>query len=713
MERIKNVVKRDGTEVPFDKEKIYNAIMKAMRYGSGLVDEELARYIATSAIFNLKDKCTIYDIEDFVYQSLIKLGDLLTAKSYTEYKAVQTFKRKTNTTDQSILGLVRGTNEEAIMENSNKDAKTSSTQRDLIAGEVSKDISRRLLIPTHIVQAHDSGIIHWHDMDYTLNPIPNCCLVNLKDMLDNGTVINGTAIDSPNSFLTACTIATQIMAQIASGQFGGQTISVTHLAPYVRKSKERYYDLLKDIIKNEKTLDETIEKLLTKEIASGVQTIQYQINTISSTNGQTPFVSLFLYLNEDVEYIEETAMIIEEILKQRLKGTKNEVGVYVTTTFPKLLYVLDENNIHNNSKYYYLTQLSARCSAKRLVPDYISAKKMKENYDGEVFPCMGCRSFLSNWKNPETGKYEWYGRQNLGVVTLSLPDVGLSANKDINKFWNILNERLELCKEALLYRIELLRGTPTTISPIHWLHGGISRLSKDDTIDKVIDSGKCTISLGYAGLFECVMALIGESHTTPKGEQLALKIMNYLKMKCEEWKKETGYAFGLYGSPIESTTYKFARCLKQRFGVIEGITDKLYITNSYHVNVQEPIDAFTKMKFESQFQKISSGGAISYIETANLNHNIEAVLTLIKYIYNNIQYCEINTKSDYCQICGFDGEILVDDNLEWYCPNCGNQNKDKMNVIRRTCGYLGGNFWNKGRTQEIKERVLHLDDTEL
>ena len=388
MERIKNVIKRDGTEVPFDKEKIYNAIMKAMRYGSGLVDEELARYIATSAIFNLKDKCTIYDIEDFVYQSLIKLGDLLTAKSYTEYKAVQAFKRKMNTTDQSILGLVRGTNEEAIMENSNKDAKTASTQRDLIAGEVSKDISRRLLIPTHIVQAHDSGIIHWHDMDYTLNPIPNCCLVNLKDMLDNGTVINGTAIDSPNSFLTACTIATQIMAQIASGQFGGQTISVTHLAPYVRKSKERYYDLLKDIIKNEKTLDETIEKLLTKEIASGVQTIQYQINTISSTNGQTPFVSLFLYLNEDVEYIEETAMIIEEILKQRLKGTKNEVGVYVTTTFPKLLYVLDENNIHNNSKYYYLTQLSARCSAKRLVPDYISAKKMKENYDGEVFPCI-------------------------------------------------------------------------------------------------------------------------------------------------------------------------------------------------------------------------------------------------------------------------------------------------------------------------------------
>ena len=710
---IKKVIKRDGTEVDFNKEKIYNAIMKAMKHGSGIVNDILARDITDSSMFDLKDKSTIYEIEDYVYNSLIELGDSLTAKAYTEYKAVQAFKRKTNTTDESILSLVRGVNEEAIMENSNKDAKTASTQRDLIAGEISKDISRRLLIPTHIVQAHDEGIIHWHDMDYTLQPIPNCCLVNLKDMLTNGTVINGTMIDTPNSFLTACTIATQVIAAIASGQFGGQTITTSHLAPYVRKSKQRYYTLLKDTITDEVILNETVDKLLKKEIEAGVQTIQYQINTISSSNGQTPFVSIFMYLDEEIDYIEENALIIKEILKQRIKGTKNEVGVYTSPTFPKLIYTLDENNIHEDSDYFYLTKLAAECTAKRLVPDYISAKIMKEHYDGEVFGAMGCRSFLSNWINPETGKYEWYGRQNLGVVTLNLVDVGLSSKGDIDSFFNILDERLELCKEALLHRIELLKGTPSSISPIHWQHGGIARLTKDETLDKVIESGKCTISLGYAGLYECIMSLIGESHTTENGERLAIKVMTHLRNRCDEWKKETGYAFGLYATPLESTTYKFARCLKKRFGVIDGVTDKLYITNSYHVNVQEEIDAFSKMKFESQFQKISSGGAISYVESSNLTHNQDAIIAIIKFIYDNIQYCEINTKSDYCHECGYDGEILIDDELEWYCPNCNNRNKDKMNVVRRTCGYLGGNFWNKGRTQEIKERVLHLDDTEL
>lgn len=486
-------------------------------------------------------------------------------------------------------------------------------------------------------------------------------------------------------------------------------MTTSHLAPYVRKSKQRYYDLLKDTIDDKDLLNKTVNELLKKEVASGVQTIQYQINTLNSTNGQSPFVSLFLYLNEDLEYIEENAMIIEEIIKQRYKGVKNKAGIYITPTFPKLLYVLDENNVPKDSEYRYLTDLAVKCTAKRMNPDYISAKKMKENYDGEVFPCMGCRSFLSNWKNPETGKYEWYGRQNLGVVTLNLVDVGLSANKNLDKFWRILEQRSRLCKEALLFRIKLLRNSPTSVSPIHWQNGGIARLSEGDTIDKVIDSGKCTISLGYAGLYECVKSLIGVSHTTKKGEELALQIMKKLKQYCEDWKKETGYAFGLYGSPIESTTYKFARCLQERFGIIEGVTDKKYITNSYHVNVCEEIDAFSKMDFEAQFQSISTGGCISYVEIPNMNNNLKAVATLVDYMYDHIQYCEINTKCDYCINCGFDGEIKINENLEWYCPNCGNKDQSKMNVIRRTTGYLGGNYWNKGRTQEISERVLHLE----
>lgn len=524
------------------------------------------------------------------------------------------------------------------------------------------------------------------DMDYALQKIPNCNLINLKDMLDNGTVINGKAVDSPKSFLTACTIATQIMAQVACGQFGGQTTSLSHLAPYVRKSKQRYYELLKDTIENKEELDKAVDKLLKKEVASGVQTIQYQILTLATSNGQSPFVSLFMYLNEDEEYIEEMAMIIEEVLKQRILGVKNEQGVYVSPSFPKLLYVLDENNVHKDSEYYYLTELAEKCLVKRIVPDFISAKKMKEYYDGEVFPCMGCRSFLSPFIDPTTGKYKWYGRQNLGVVTINLVDIALTAKGDIDKFWSIFDERLALCKEALLLRINLLRGTSSGISPIHWQHGAIARLGKDETIDSVLESGACSISLGYIGLHETVKALIGESHSTPKGEKLAVEIMKYMRNATDTWKKETGYGFGLYGSPSEALTYRFATKLQQRHGIIEGVTDKLYITNSYHYHVCEEVDAFTKMKFESQFQKISSGGNISYIEIPNMYHNMQAIHSVVEFIYENMQYCEINTKSDYCQVCGYDGEIKIDDDLEWYCPNCQNRDRSKMNVVRRTCG---------------------------
>lgn len=703
-------IKRDGTLVEFNREKIYNAIMKAMKLGSGIVSEPTARLISLEAEnkYGKVDTVSIFEIETFVFERLVHHGHELTAKAYEGYRAIQSFKRETNTTDNSILGLIRGTNKEVINENSNKNGYISSTQRDLIAGEVSKDLSRRHLIPAHIVQAHDEGVIHYHDMDYALQQIPNCCLVNLKDMLDNGTVINGKRVDSPNSFLTACTIATQIMAQIAGGQYGGQTSSLSHLAPYVRKSKERYYNLLKDSITNIDDLNNAVDKLLKKEVASGVQTIQYQIQTLATANGQSPFVSLFMYLNEDEEYIEEMAMIVEEVLKQRILGVKNEQGVYVSPAFPKLLYVLDDNNTYEGSEYYYLTQLAVECVSKRIVPDFISAKKMKEHYDGEVYPCMGCRSFLSPWKD-ENGQYKWYGRQNLGVITLNLVDVALSSKGDTDVFWNIFNERLELCKEAILLRVDLLRGASSGISPIHWQHGAIARLGKDETIDKVIDSGACSISLGYIGLCEAVRALIGESHTSPKGEKLAIEIMQHMRATVDKWKAETGYGFGLYGTPSESLTYRFATKLKQRHGFIEGITDKNYITNSYHVHVCEEIDAFSKMAFESQFQKISSGGTISYIEVPNMKHNLDALHRAVEFMYENMQYCEINTKSDYCQVCGYDGEIKINDDFDWYCPNCNNMDKNKMNVVRRTCGYLGENFWNLGRTHEIKERVLHMN----
>lgn len=706
------VIKRDGNLTTFDRSKIETAIMKAMQYGSGIVSKPTAKLISLEAenLFNRDSRTTasISDIEKFVFERLVHHGHEHTARAYEGYRSVQAFKRETNTTDEAILGLIRGTNEEAISENSNKNAFVASTQRDLVAGEVSKDLARRHLIPAHIVQAHDEGVIHYHDLDYALQQIPNCNLVNLKDMLDNGTVINGKRVDSPNSFLTACTIATQIMAQVASGQFGGQTSSLSHLAPYVRKSRERYYDLLKDTINSIDELNNTVDKLVKKEIASGVQTIQYQIQTLATSNGQSPFVSLFMYLNEDEEYIEEMALIIEEVLKQRILGVKNEQGVYVSPAFPKLLYVLDENNTYEGSEYYYLTKLAVECVSKRIVPDFISAKKMKEHYEGQVFPCMGCRSFLSPWKD-ENGNYKWYGRQNLGVVTLNLPDVALTAKGDLDMFWEILDRRLELCKEALMVRVDLLRGTPSDISPIHWQHGAVARLKKGETIDSIIDSGACSISLGYIGLCETVRALIGQSHTTPEGEKLAVAIMKRLRESTDRWKQETGLGFGTYGTPSESLTYRFATKLQQRHGIIDGITDKLYLTNSYHVHVCEEIDAFSKMAFESQFQKISSGGTISYIEVGNMKHNLDALHRTVEFMYENMQYCEINTKSDYCQECGYDGEILIDEELEWYCPNCGNRDKNKMNVVRRTCGYLGENFFNKGRTQEIKERVLHLN----
>ena len=710
------IIKRDGREAQFNKTKIKQAVVKSMRNGSGIYLPDIARLIANDAerYFEKQDETpTIQKVEVYVYNRLIHYGQGLTAKAYEGYRAIQAFKKEASDTDEAILGLVRGTNEEAINENSNKDAKSASTQRDLIAGEVSKSIMRRKKLPAYMTQAHDEGILHYHDMDYGIQQIFNCCLVNMEDVLGNGTVINKKGVDRPKSFQTACTIATQVMAQIASGQYGGQTISLAHLAPYVRVSYEKYLREVaaegqeNDIQYSQSQIEKIAKRRTRKEVKDGVQTIQYQINTLATSNGQSPFVSLFMYLEEAGEYEEEMAMIIEEVLSQRLKGIKNEKGVYVSPAFPKLLYVLDENNIHKDSKYRHLTELAARCVSRRLMPDFISAKVMKENV-GHVFPPMGCRSFLSPWYD-ENGNAKFYGRFNMGVVSVNLPDIALSADGDVEEFWRIFNERTSLAKEMLLTRIDLLRGAPVEISPIHWQHGALARLEKGQTIDHLFENGYATISLGYVGLHECVKVLTGESHTSAnKGQKMALEIIQALRDKVDSWKEETGYGFGLYGTPAESLVYKFARKTKERFGVIEGVTDKLYFTNSYHVHVQEEIDAFEKLKFEAQFQKISSGGCISYIEVPNMNNNIEAVLQVIEYMYENIQYAEINTKSDYCQCCGFDGEIIINEDLQWECPNCGNTNKDKMNVCRRTCGYLGENFWNLGRTQEIKERVLHL-----
>ena len=714
------VQKRNDKIDNFDGQKIYNAIMKAMKYGSGIVKEDVATTITHEIVqelmsLNKKTISITNDIEPLVFNKLCDKGETITARMYECYRAKRELQRQENALDEAEAGIVDGYNKEEREENSNKNPDIAATQRDLMAGTYSRDYSRRKKLPINIMAAHDEGQIHFHDSDYFMQHIHNCCLVNLEDMLQNGTVINGKKIEPPKSFQTCCTIATQIVQQIANGQYGGQTISLTHLAPFVRVS----YKKIKankiaewnanEFIYTESMLESAVMKELKKEIKAGVQTIQYQINTFSTSNGQAPFLSIFMYINEDEEYKKETAMIIEEMLRQRIQGIKNEQGVYVTPSFPKLLYVLDENNTYEDSEYFYLTKLAAECVTKRMVPDFISAKIMRQNYDGEVFPCMGCRSFLSPWKDPETGKYKWYGRFNQGVVTINLVDVGLSANKNKELFWSILDKRLELCKQALMLRHENLKGTSTRISPIHFRYGGLARLKKDETIDSLLVNGYSTISLGYAGLYECVMSMLGKSHTTEEGEKFALDIMNFMKNKCELWKKETTIAFGLYGTPLESTTYKFAKCLKQRFGVIPEVTDHDYITNSYHVNVREKIDPFEKLKFESKFQSISSGGAISYVEMENMVGNEEAVIQVMQYIYENIQYAELNGKFDYCHVCGHT-EMKIDENNEWYCPNCGNRDKEKMNVARRTCGYIGDNFFNYGRTAEIKDRVTHLSN---
>ena len=707
------VVKRNGSLAGFDKNKIYNAIMKAMKNGSGIVKPNIAKKIADEIEeeFADRDEIRISEIETAVFDKLIAKKQKITAKAYESYRAIQEFKRNRTELDKIIEGIVDGTNEEAINENSNKNAYIASTQRDLMAGEYSKDYSRRNLLPANILYAHDEGIIHMHDLDYFMQHIHNCCLVNLKDMLQNGTVINRKMIEKPKSLQTACTVATQAVQQIANGQYGGQTISLAHLAPFVRISFHKYLEKYKNRGCSPEDANTYAMEDLHEEIKAGIQTIQYQINTFSTSNGQAPFLSIFMYISEEPGYEKETAMLIEEMLRQRIQGMKNEVGAYITPAFPKLLYVTDKNNIYPGSEYFYLTELAAECVSKRMMPDFISAKIMRQNYDGEVFPCMGCRSFLAPWKD-ENGNYKWYGRFNQGVVTLNLVDVGLSADKDIDTFWNILDERLNLCYQALMLRHERLENTPLSTSPIHWKYGGLSRLDGDN-FNELLHNGYSSISLGYAGLYECVMSLIGQSHTTPEGEKLAVKIMQHLRDACDKWKKETGIGFSLYGTPLESTTYKLAKCLKKRFGIIPGVTDHDYVTNSYHVNVREHISAEDKLKFESQFQNISSGGAVSYIETCNLANNIPAVIELMQFMYENIQYAEMNGKFDYCQECGFEGEMKLNDNNEWYCPCCGNRNHEKLNIARRTCGYIGDNFWNKGRTAEIKDRYVHVDNKEL
>ena len=704
-----NIIKRDGSIVEFNRCKIEDAILKAMKYGSGIYEEEIAKKIAKEIEINCfenENSPTVYQVENMVYNKLIQYKHELTAKAYEGYRAVQSFKREVNTTDDSIIGLLDKSNEEVINENSNKNGVLASTQRDLIAGEVSKDISRRKIIPAHIVHAHDEGVLHYHDMDYAMQPIHNCMLINLEDMLQNGTVINNKLVESPKSFSTACTIVTQIIAQIASGQYGGNTITIKHIAPFLRVSYDKYFNKYKEKY-TEEMAHELAEDRMLEELKSGIQTIRYQLSTLHTSNGQSPFSTIYLEIEEGHEYEREMALICEEMIRQRLEGMKNYKGQNIGEEFPKLVYLLDEHNCLEGGKYDYITKLAAKCSAKRLVPDYQSAKIMRKNYEGETFPPMGCRSHLSPWKD-ENENYKWYGRFNQGVISLNLVQVALTANKDMNKFWEVLDERLELCKEALMVRHNLLLGTTSDVSPIHWQHGGIARLEKGEKIDKLLKNGYSTLSLGYVGICEMTYAMLGVSHTTKEGEEFALKVMNHLNNTCQEWKKETGLGFGLYGTPGESLTSRFCRIDKQKFGEIKNVTDRMYYTNSYHVHVTEEIDAFSKLKFESQFHDISLGGCISYVEVPNMNKNLEAVEQIINYIYHNVQYAEINTKSDVCFKCGYNGEILLDNNLEWYCPNCNNKSTDDMQILRRTCGYLGSNVWGKGRTQEIGQRVLHL-----
>ena len=726
------IIKRDGHTVDYCPEKIENAIKKA----NNEVEEEervsdiqiknIIKYIESKG--KRRRRLLVEEIQDIIEMRLMSLGKYALAKEYITYRYTRELVRRSNTTDLSIKELIDGESEYWNTENSNKNATVVTTQRDYLAGITSTDITRRFLLPEDIVKAHDEGIIHFHDADYfAQNALHNCELINLDDMLQNGTIINGVMIEKPHRFITAATIATQIILAVTSSSYGGATVSLSHLAPFVRDSYNKYYQKYKARNLKEADCKKFAEQDTRKEVEDGVQTFNYQVNSMTNTNGQAPFLSVCMYLGETEEYKDELAMIIEEFLKQRIQGFKNEKGIYITPAFPKLLYVLEEDNINKDSKYWYLTELSAKCTAKRMVPDYISEKVMKElkineKGEGDCYPCMGCRSFLtpdrmmsigniSKAKNYVEGKGKYYGRFNQGVVTINLPDVALSSKQDMDKFWKIFDERLELCHRALQLRHERLSKVTSDVAPVLWQHGALARLEKGESIHKLLHHGYSTISLGYAGLYECVKYMTGHSHTDHgEGEEFALEVMQKLNDKCQEWKEKEDIDYSVYGSPIESTTYKFAKCLKQRFGTVEGITDRDYVTNSYHVPVFEEIDAFSKLKLESEFQKLSPGGAISYVETPNLQDNIEVVLQIIKFIYNNIMYAELNTKSDYCQKCGFDGEILIDENLEWYCPSCGNRDHNTLNVARRTCGYIGSNFWNKGRTQEIKERVLHIDN---
>ena len=718
-----NIIKRNGSEMTFDVNKIVAAITKANNSAeaAALTPEQIsdiADYVEYKCR-KMNRAVSVEEIQDMVENQIMATGAFDLARRYVRYRYQRTLVRKANTTDNRILSLIECNNEEVKQENSNKNPTVNSVQRDYMAGEVSKDLTQRLLLPPDIVEADKQGIIHFHDSDYFAQHMHNCDLVNLEDMLQNGTVISETRIEKPHSFSTACNIATQIIAQVASNQYGGQSISLAHLAPFVQVSREKIRaEVLEEIRQlgaqaSPEQISAIVEKRLHREINKGVQTIQYQVITLMTTNGQAPFLTVFMYLNEakNEQEKKDLALIIEETLKQRYQGVKNEAGVWVTPAFPKLIYVLEEDNVTEGSEYFYLTELAAKCTAKRLVPDYISEKKMKELKEGNCFPVMGCRSALSPWKD-ENGNYKFYGRFNQGVVTINLVDVALSSGRDMEKFWKIFDERLDLCYRALMYRHNRLKGTLSDAAPILWQFGALARLKKGETIDKLLYGGYSTISLGYAGLYECVKYMTGKSHTDPEAPPFALDVMKYMNAACDRWKAETNIAFSIYGSPIESTTYKFAKCLQKRFGIVEGVTDKNYITNSYHVHVTEPIDAFSKLKFESQFQALSTGGAVSYVEVPNMQDNIPAVLQVIRFIYDNIMYAELNTKSDFCQVCGYSGEIqVVEDEhgkLVWECPGCGNRDQDKMNVARRTCGYIGTQFWNQGRTQEIRERVLHL-----
>ena len=724
------IVKRDGHIVDYDPEKIRIAIGKANNEVKGkkkATKEEIEEIIKYIEELN-KKRILVEDIQDIIEQKLMEFDKYELAKKYITYRYTRELVRKANTTDKTIKELIEGENEYWNSENSNKNAEVVTTQRDYLAGITSTDITRRFLLPEDIVEAHDKGIIHFHDADYfAQNALHNCELINLDDMLQNGTVINGVMIEKPHRFITAATIATQIILAVTSSSYGGATVSLTHLAPFVRSSYEKYYKKYQDRHLSKEQCEKFAKQDTRKEVEDGVQTFNYQVNSMTNTNGQAPFLSVCMYLGETDEYKDELAMIIEEFLKQRILGFKNEKGVYITPAFPKLLYVLEEDNIHEDSKYWYLTKLAAECTAKRMVPDYISEKVMKELKknelgDGDCYPCMGCRSFLTpdrtmslgniaKAKNYVKGKGKYYGRFNQGVVTINLPDVALSADGDMNEFWKIFDERLELCHRALQIRHKRLSNVTSDVAPILWQNGALARLDRGESIHELLHHGYSTISLGYAGLYECVKVMTGHSHTdNGEGKEFGLKIMQHLNDMTNKWKQEEDIDYSVYGSPIESTTYKFAKCLKERFGTIKGITDRGYVTNSYHVPVFEEIDAFSKLKLESEFQKLSPGGAISYIETPNLQNNLDAIIEVIKFIYDNIMYAELNTKSDYCQKCGYTGEILIDDNLEWYCPNCGNRDHNTLNVARRTCGYIGTNFWNKGRTQEIKERVLHIDN---